>query len=127
MRIINRPIIGLAASAALSACVPGPAREPALPTAPEVSPPVSPSYLGLEAVMGRDARALERAFGTPELDIHEGTARKLQFSSDVCILDAYLYPRGGRGDPVVTHVDARRPDGTDFDRASCVSALGKAR
>jgi hypothetical protein len=42
----------------------------------------------------------------------------------VCVLDAYLYPpASGRGEAIVTYIDARRPDGTDFDRASCLAAL----
>jgi hypothetical protein len=73
--------------------------------------------------MGRTASALINSFGQPDLDVREGSARKLQFSNETCVLDAYLYPRSG-GDPVVTHVDARLPDGRDVDRASCVAALG---
>jgi len=109
----------------LAGCVPSVAGQQAAP--PIVSNPIPQSYVGLDAVIGRDARALERTFGTPDLDVREGTARKLQYSSGVCVLDAYLYPPQGRGEPVVTHVDARRPDGADFDRASCVSALMQVR
>jgi hypothetical protein len=89
----------------------------ALPPAPRYNP------VGLEGVIGRTARFLETGFGKPELDIREGTARKLQYSGAACVLDLYLYPPRGGGDPIVTYVDARRPDGTDFDRASCVAAL----
>jgi hypothetical protein len=78
---------------------------------------------GLEGVMGRTAAHIEGQFGRADLDIREGTARKLQFAGPVCVLDAYLYPRAGGGDPVVTHIDARLPDGRDFDRASCIAAL----
>jgi hypothetical protein len=67
---------------------------------------------------------LEGQFGRPDLDIQEGDARKLQFASSICVLDAYLYPPTRGGEPVVTHVDARLPDGRDVDRASCVAALG---
>ena len=74
--------------------------------------------------MGRNARALTSLLGSPGLDIREGSARKLQFAGPVCVLDAYLYPpRSGSSEPVVTHVDARLPDGRDMDRASCVAAL----
>ena len=89
--------------------------------------PLRQSSAGLEGVMGRDAAALTRQFGTPALDVREGTARKLQFASQVCVLDAYLYPRSGGGQALVTHVDTRRPDGSDIDAASCVSALGLSR
>ena len=78
---------------------------------------------GLEAVMGANARSLVQRLGNPDLDVREGGARKLQFSSALCVLDTYLYPRSGSADPVVDWVDARTPDGRDFDRASCVAAL----
>ena len=78
---------------------------------------------GLENVLGRTARMLETQLGKPRLDVREGSARKLQFAGPACVLDAYLYPPKGSGEPIVTHLDARRPDGTDFDRASCVAAL----
>ena len=92
-------------------------------------PPPAPTYsvLGLESVMGRDARTLVSQFGRPDLDVREADARKLQFSSAVCVLDAYLYPPDRGGEPVVTWVDARLPDGRDIDRASCVAALVQSR
>ncbi|HEV2748728.1 MAG TPA: hypothetical protein VGW34_15710 [Allosphingosinicella sp.] len=89
--------------------------------------PARPAFstLGLESVLGRSARALEARFGRPDLEVREGSARKLQFSGPACVLDAYLYPPARGGEAVVTHVDARRPDGSDLDRASCVAALGQ--
>jgi hypothetical protein len=78
---------------------------------------------GLESVLGRTARTLEAQFGKPGLDVREGPARKLQFAGAACVLDAYLYPPKGGGEPIVTHIDARLPDGRDIDRASCVAAL----
>jgi hypothetical protein len=98
--------------------------------APSASPPERPqsySVTGLESVIGRTARTLETQFGRPALDIREGAARKLQYSSAVCVLDAYLYPPAAGGEPIVTHVDARLPDGRDIDRASCAQALVQAR
>ncbi|HYE29242.1 MAG TPA: hypothetical protein VEA61_13560 [Allosphingosinicella sp.] len=97
---------------------------------PQVAPrpvarPVSYSSTGLESVLGRTAPALEAQFGKPRLDVREGTARKLQFAGPACVLDAYFYPPGGGGEPIVIHVDARLPDGRDFDRASCVAALSR--
>jgi hypothetical protein len=91
--------------------------------APPAAPPPVLNQAGLEGVMGRNAGALQQMFGTPDLDVREGTARKLQFISVACVLDAYLYPGRSGGDPVVTWVDARMPDGRDFDRASCVAAI----
>ena len=90
-----------------------------------VAQPAPPRYspTGLDAVVGRTAGHLEAMFGRPELDVREGSARKLQFTSPICVLDAYLYPPKGAGEPIVTYLDARLPDGRDIDRASCVSAL----
>jgi hypothetical protein len=79
----------------------------------------------LQNVVGRNARALEAQFGKPDLDVREGNARKLQFASPVCVLDTYLYPKHEGGEPLVTYVDARLPDGRDMDRASCIAALSR--
>lgn len=83
----------------------------------------SGSSAGAEAIIGRTARDLARQFGTPRLDITEGAGHKLQYASERCVLDAYLYaPRAG-AEPQVTHVDTRSPDGSDTDRAACIAAL----
>jgi hypothetical protein len=63
-------------------------------------------------------------FGQPDAEYREGTARKLQYSSGICVLDAYLYPKGN-STPVVTWIDARENDGSPIDRASCVAALSR--
>ena len=81
------------------------------------------SIAGLGTVMGQNAGTLAAQFGTPVLDVREGSARKLQYSGAACVLDAYLYPTEQGREPIVTHVDARLPDGRDIDRASCVAAL----
>lgn len=78
--------------------------------------------VGLERVIGRNSGELIALFGQPDADVREGTARKLQFGSNICVLDAYLYPKGS-AEPRVTYVDAREPDGSAIDRASCVAAL----
>lgn len=78
---------------------------------------------GLESVMGRDAAALKRMFGEPRLDVIEVDGRKLQFAGTPCVLDLYLYANVKGGAEVVTYVDARRSDGAEVDRASCVNAL----
>jgi hypothetical protein len=103
-----------------------PPRTAPRPQARPTQPP-APAYTlaGLEGVIGRDARALEARFGKPDLDIKEGNARKLQFAGRACVLDFYLYPPRGGGEPIVTYVDARLPDGRDVDRASCVAALAR--
>ena len=61
-------------------------------------------------------------FGEPDGDVREGGARKLQFAGQFCVLDAYLYPKGN-DEQRVTYLDAREPDGSPIDRASCVAAL----
>ena len=96
-------------------------------TAPKVVRTAMPyTTAGLERVLGQDAAGLTRLFGTPDADVREGTARKLQFQGPICVLDAYLYPKGAAGggaEPLVTYLDAREPDGSTIDRASCVAAL----
>ncbi|SEL00058.1 hypothetical protein SAMN05216382_1271 [Sphingomonas palmae] len=111
-----RRLLPLAPFAALAACGPtGVTPPPALSSAP--------SQANLP-VMGQDAAGLVRLFGDPDADVREGTARKLQFESAICVLDAYLYPKGS-GDPRVTWVDARQRDGSPIDRASCIAALSR--
>ena len=77
--------------------------------------------------MGHDARALIALFGNPDQDMREPPARKLQYASTVCVLDAYLYPPSAGLEPVVTHIDARSPAGDDIDRASCIAALSRRK
>ena len=74
-------------------------------------------------LVGRDRAALIALFGQPRLDMQEGAGTKLQFSSERCVLDAYLYPARAGQAAVVTHVDARTPEGEDVDRAGCIQAL----
>lgn len=102
------------AGCAATGNAPRPARAAAIP--------IPTGTFGLEGVMGQNARGLVARFGTPTADMMEGSARKLQFSSATCVLDAYLYPKGSN-DPVVTYLDTRQTDGSPVDRASCVAAL----
>ncbi|HEX9946716.1 MAG TPA: hypothetical protein VGA98_04170 [Allosphingosinicella sp.] len=120
---ICRKAAPVAAMLVLAGCASTSAAPPAKVAARPVERPVSYTTTGLEAVLGRTGRMLEAQLGKPRLDVREGPARKLQFAGPACVLDAYLYPPKGSGEPIVTHLDARRPDGTDFDRASCVAAL----
>jgi hypothetical protein len=116
---MKRP--ALLAPLLLAGCGPviPPPREPAalvpLPGAAFVEP---------DRIIGRDADSLIGLFGRPNLDVTEGTGRKLQFATTGCVLDAYLYPKPGSV-PVVTYLDARQPDGTPADRGACISALGR--
>ncbi|HYD11220.1 MAG TPA: hypothetical protein VEC11_00065 [Allosphingosinicella sp.] len=123
---MGRLTLVLLATAVLAGCAPVRQRPGPVPNAPRpnVSAPVH-TPTGLEAVVGRDARALIALFGNPGLDVREGPARKLQFLGPACVLDAYLYPPRRGGEAVVTHVDARLPDGRDTDRANCVEALSR--
>ena len=114
------PLLALSAALIVSAC--GPVTPP--PQA-MVSRPIT--LTGLERVMGKDARALILLFGTPDQDVREEKARKLQFASAVCVLDTYLYPPGAGREPIVTYLDARLPNGDDVDRASCVAALSRRK
>ena len=82
---------------------------------------------GLESVIGADRGGLERQFGAPRLDVREGDALKLQWSGGACILDVYLYPSARGGEPSATYADARRGDGRDVDKASCVTALKQGK
>ncbi len=121
MRIITAILAGLTVSACAAT---GPVvRQNALPVPP------TPTYgtIGLERVMGQNAGALTQLFGQPLLDLTEGPGRKVQFGSDICVLDAYLYPPATGGVPVVRHVDARQRSGAPIDRASCVAALTRAK
>lgn len=112
------PGLALATALAVSACAaPGGVAPPAASR-----PVVTYTTLGLERVIGQDAAGLTQLFGQPDADIREGTARKLQFAGPICVLDAYLYPKGSEP-PRVTYLDAREPDGSTIDRASCVAAL----
>ncbi len=113
-------LLSLLTLALLSACAAIP--QPSTGAPP---PPVRPSYssVGLERVLGQNAQALVRLFGKPDADLEEGQGRKLQFASDICVLDAYLYADQRGGVPTVRHVDARQRDGATIDRASCVAAL----
>jgi hypothetical protein len=94
---------------------------------PIAPPPAASRLTGLDRVMGQDARALITLFGPADLDVREERARKLQFGSGICILDAYLYPTAKGREPVVTHVDTRQSDGRDIDKASCVAALTRRK
>ena len=102
-------------------------------TQPPARPPVgaggfrAPTVMavpGLEGIIGRNETALVNLFGTPRLVVKEGDARKLQFTSNACVLDIFLYPLSQGAEPTATYVEARRAsDGLDVDRAACVKAL----
>lgn len=110
------------AATAMAGCVGAPSAPPPPVPIAVAAPVYRPA--GLDRVIGRNANALTSLFGKPDADVREGTARKLQFVGPFCILDAYLYPQGA-GTPLVTHIDARQPNGSPIDRASCIAALSR--
>lgn len=109
-----KPLPLLLAAATLAGCVTA--------TPDRTAAPPLPNQAGLGPVIGQNAAGLVRLFGQPDADVREGTARKLQFTSAICVLDAYLYPKGS-AEPRVTWIDARQRDGSPIDRASCMAAL----
>ena len=121
---MKRAALAILPALLLAACgsdgiAPRPAREIPVPIPTGVAG-------GLDRILGQTGGALIGLFGQPAADVREGSARKLQFGNATCVLDAYLYPKG-RGEPVVTYLDARQTDGSPIDRASCVGALSVAR
>jgi hypothetical protein len=113
-------------TAALAACGPTPKAAGPRPQAIAPPPPMA-AATGLDRVIGKDARALVSMFGSPDQDVTEASARRLQFAGTACILDAYLYPPSSGREPLVTYVDARTNDGRPAERVSCVTALAKER
>ncbi|HMC92995.1 MAG TPA: hypothetical protein VKI45_11085, partial [Allosphingosinicella sp.] len=78
-----RRLGALAMMLAASACVSQqPAAAPPVRRVQAPPPPAEVHYSpqGLENVIGRTAAYLAAELGEPDLDIREGTARKLQFS-----------------------------------------------
>lgn len=84
--------------------------------------PVHRDY-SLAGVMGKDARTVIGLLGKPVSDVREDKARKLQFTSAQCIVDAYFYPPTEGREPLVTWVSARVPEGRDAERNSCIASF----
>ena len=110
----------LTATLLLAACAPR-VQQPQ-PTPAPVSQ-VPPQQRRSE-IIGLTARELVGHFGNPALQVREGVGLKLQFRSNRCVLDAYLYPpESGSGVERVTYVETRLPSGVATDQAACVLAL----
>lgn len=117
--------LGMSAALALGGCG-GSMIPEARPAGYVPVPNAPPAPAMVTAIQGLSAPRLIGQFGTPLLDVSEGTGRKLQFAGPICVLDAYLYPpQNGRGEPVVRYLDTRQRDGGPIDQASCVAALQK--
>jgi len=110
-----RRLAALSLSLALAACATAPR-----PVQPPAQPPPSEHMRG--AIIGMTADELVRRFGTPALQIREGTSLKLQFRSSLCVLDAYLYPTGNTPHRV-TYVDTRTRSLATIDQALCIRSL----
>ncbi len=106
--------LAVAAFLLLAGCGTSPAP---IATAPRVAVPERSERGDL---IGLDAVSLGARFGTPRLQVREGDGTKLQYARGTCILDAYLYPAPGGGDPRVTHVDTRNRDGRVIDQTGCI-------
>jgi hypothetical protein len=86
-------------------------------------PPVVQAPEEQNSLAGLTAQELVGRYGTPALQIREGSGLKLQFRGRRCVMDAYLYPSGSNGTLKVTHVDTRLPSGGDIDQAACIFSL----
>lgn len=119
-------LAGCASSAGTS--VPRPGKGAGQPIRPPArAAPRDPTFQaipGLEGVIGASENQLVRRFGAPRLNVWEGDARKLQFTTKACVLDVFLYPTTQSKEPLASYVDARRAsDGQEVDRAACVAAM----
>jgi hypothetical protein len=114
-------ILLLAACGGAATTVPTGSRPATVSTRPAPAYPGTATAPG--SLIGRDARALTDLFGTPRLDVREGAARRIQFAGSACVLDVYLYPQVSGREPVVTHIDARLPDGRDTAADGCADSL----
>jgi hypothetical protein len=109
----------LVSTLVLSACAARP-EQPIVQTPAVVSQPPKVR----STILGLTASELVGHFGSPALQIREGVGLKLQFRSNRCVLDAFLYPADSGGGVLrVTFVDTRLPSGIAADQAACISAL----
>lgn len=125
MRSFRRPVLLLLAILPAACSTPPVVQAPPAPVPVAAPPPATPA--GLDRVVGKDATSIEALFGDPDQDLRLTGARRLVFAGPVCVLDVYLYPKTVGAEPVATYLDARRPDGQDFDRASCIAALSRRK
>jgi hypothetical protein len=108
----------LASTLILAGC----ATRPQQPPAPRIPQPVEPVSPQARELRGLTPNEMVSHFGRPALQIREGNSLKLQFRSDQCVLDAYLYP-SGNAPYRVTYVDARSRSLGDVDQALCIASI----
>ena len=116
-----RRILALTAVLLLAGCA---TRVPESPNENAQAPAAMPAPPLRVGLLGLSAGELMQRFGSPALQIREGSGLKLQFRGRACILDAYLYPtsQGER----VTHIDTRVSSGADTDQATCIASLSRS-
>jgi hypothetical protein len=131
--MLRRSALLVLSSGLIAACSPSLREAPPtgraapVPATTSIPAPQIQRERGLESVIGKGASALTRRFGTARIDLSEGDARKLQFSSQNCVLDIFLYPLERGNSPVATHVEARqRVGGGDANRAQCIADVERS-
>jgi len=95
-------------------------------TAPEQPAPVSatsPTRAPRGDLIGLTPQELGERLGAPTFQVREGPGVKLQWASNTCVLDTFLYPAPGSTALRVSYIDARRVSGDPTDRATCIAAL----
>ena len=113
-----------------SACSSGIGGSEALRVSTPAASPIQPMPSRQEntdaaAIIGASAQVLIQRFGPPRLSVIEGEARKLQFASEQCALDIYLYPQSSNADPIATHIEAReRRTGMETEIEACAAQIG---
>ncbi len=99
----------------LTAC--GGSNAPALKP---LSTPIIRAQQPVGVLIGKTEAEIIRQLGTPAQENIEGGAKRLQFSRNGCVIDAYLFPLRLNGQMVVTHIDSRRVTGEDLDLNNCL-------
>ena len=114
-----RRILIISASLLASACAMAP-QEPK--STPVDNSPIRPTG----SVHGISEADLVGRFGRPRLRVQEGAGTKLQWSANGCVLDAYLYASRPGAEQLVTHLDARTPNGGTIDVNDCLGLLDRS-
>ena len=120
-RHLMRRILALSLTLLAAGCATRPQQAPE----PQL-PPARPQPVEQTGLAGLTVQDLVGQFGTPALQIREGSSLKLQFRGPRCVMDTYLYPSGSSGTLKVTHIDTRAPSGADVDQGSCIFALRRS-
>ena len=106
----------------LAGCGESTMARPATPVSTVIKQPPLPAN-GLERVMGQNAAGLTQTFGTPNADVREGTARKLQFETR---LEPGEATRGETGDRELAIVALGGTFSVDSSAGSTLPECGPA-